>query len=40
MIIKLAEKLKPYLLKILPYEALKKIKDSIVSRKEKKLKAD
>lgn len=40
MIIKLAEKLKPYLLKILPYKVLKKIKDSIVSKKEKRLKAE
>ena len=40
MIIKLAEKLKPYLLKILPYEVLKKIKDAIVAGKEKKLKAE
>ena len=40
MIIKLAEKWKPYLLKILPYGLLKSIKDHMVSWKEKKLKKE
>ena len=38
MIIGLAEKIKPFLLKIFPYELLKAIKDFMVEGKEKKLK--
>ena len=39
MIIQLAGKMKPMILKLLPYEFVKKIKDKIVLQKEKKLKA-